>query len=975
MSKNGFYNDTPFQIDYEGSTIELKFNKLTPDTAELTWNIPQPFVGCGADDGAYNGIIITLDDKSVRNEQRPDNETYYIADATADIELHGGDLIGSALVVGAFYDDTVTNRLLVSNIKPNTSYYFSGYAVDKQGRYFKGGSHAYALEWNKEKAEKDLPAYREFRILGPIGKKVDIANFSEPEVTMLHSQWTGLKREEKYKIEVATDTLPATTIELLGSTVQTYEELVWAINDEIAQSIAGIYNAGPPNIGAQYVDVANKKLYKWAGTRYEVESATFSDAEPSTAVSGSLWYNHVDETLNVFQNDVWNIVDYTTYYKPFNHLGGGDYWINGNSAAEWEGTAWCKRQLISSVADPSLEYLPNQGEFWFDESTNTLFEWDSVKLCWKQSSAIYSKYHDPNNLVSGVLWLKDNASPLELFIYNQSQEWEPQEAVYSKLPPKVAADGQYWVNTKDETVHVYDFAAGKWEPANVIYWHDDPTNRKSCDKWWTVVNGIDVLYIWDFISSEWVEVAKFTQSQNDPREKVLDVGVIWDKQDGTYFAWDGMAWEQITAIKLDHNPRMPIEFDIVKIGDDWKQWIGSQWVNLSVISKEVDPTSIPMGEYWFDTANTQLKVFGAFGWTAVPFSMKPQVPRVGDQYYDTIDRQLKEWKNGSWVQAQLPIRATIDELSNLLFIGSTLGSKGEVCVNLKTPLGSDLKPQVSAYDAVKGYDAASDIPTYKQQGVGTDGSVDERRDIITIIQLELGSSGVAVELSKPQLERAVDSALEVLRQQSVSGSKRGFMFMESDGSTQIYKLTNKNEGYNKIVTVHGAFRTRGGRIGANSYNDPFEQSMLQQLFYAGSFDLLSYHLLASYNELLNEIFANNLNFTWDEYSRTLMFHQMLRSKEMILLDVMVERTEQDLFVDRYTRPWIIKYAKAQAMLILAQIRGKFATLPGAGGGVSLNANDLQQRAETMIMECMDDIENYVVNSIEDIGSGGSVLMG
>ncbi|MNQ95794.1 hypothetical protein D3C85_1113680 [compost metagenome] len=247
--------------------------------------------------------------------------------------------------------------------------------------------------------------------------------------------------------------------------------------------------------------------------------------------------------------------------------------------------------------------------------------------------------------------------------------------------------------------------------------------------------------------------------------------------------------------------------------------------------------------------------------------------------------------------------------------------------------------------------------------------------MINAILTDLGMGSVSVELTKAALERCIDSALETLRQKSSASVKRGFMFMEIVADKQSYILSSKRSDYDKIVNVNGVFRVRGGRIGSNSYNDPFEQSMIQQLYFAGSFDLLSYHLLSSYNELLNEMFANNLMFTWHEYSRTLMLHQYMRNKERVLLDVMVERTEQDMLVDRYTRPWIIKFATAKAMMILAEVRGKYGSLPGAGGGVTLNASDLRGQATEYFEQCADDIENFVVNSVEEVGLNSTIMLG
>lgn len=63
------------------------------------------------------------------------------------------------------------------------------------------------------------------------------------------------------------------------------------------------------------------------------------------------------------------------------------------------------------------------------------------------------------------------------------------------------------------------------------------------------------------------------------------------------------------------------------------------------------------------------------------------------------------------------------------------------------------------------------------------------------------------------------------------------------------------------------------------------------------------------------------------------------------------------------------------MLTLARIRGKFGSLPGAGGGISLNGSDLATEGTTMIEECISDIDNMVISGLDQYGSSSMVVMG
>ena len=89
----------------------------------------------------------------------------------------------------------------------------------------------------------------------------------------------------------------------------------------------------------------------------------------------------------------------------------------------------------------------------------------------------------------------------------------------------------------------------------------------------------------------------------------------------------------------------------------------------------------------------------------------------------------------------------------------------------------------------------------------------------------------------------------------------------------------------------------------------------------------------------------------------------------------VERTEQELLVDRFTKGWIEKYATAEARLILSEIRGKYATLPGAGGGVSLNAGELMAKAEADKADLYQQLDDYIVNNPEEWGMESQFIIG
>jgi len=143
----------------------------------------------------------------------------------------------------------------------------------------------------------------------------------------------------------------------------------------------------------------------------------------------------------------------------------------------------------------------------------------------------------------------------------------------------------------------------------------------------------------------------------------------------------------------------------------------------------------------------------------------------------------------------------------------------------------------------------------------------------------------------------------------------------------------------------------------------------------GTYDLTSFHLVSQYVEQLEHLFATRIVYNWDEDSRALHMFQSFTRPERMLLDCSVERTEQDLLKDRFTKSWIERYALSECQFMLAQIRGKFTSLPGAGGGISLNAAELTALAESNRAELMQQIDDFVVNDIEGLGQHSTFIIG
>lgn len=973
MSNSGPYRDGPRQIKYEAQQISLTFVKETPDTGLISWNIPTSVFGCDEDARAYNGIVITVSSVPVTQEQKPINGTFYSSDATVSPQLHAGDVIGGAIVVGAFYDDDVTTSLTVSDIEPLTAYYFSAYAVSAQCIYDDAGAHAYSLPLGKENEYKDFPAYQEVRVLGPANKRVNIRNYRESAVgSMLGQASTNLAPTSEYNVTICSDLLGDNVVlPVTGIYAQTWDDLVYTLNRQIALSTNPTMSTSAPNTGSLYLNAQNELLYKWLGDVYERQELLSASSDPATPSVGSWWYDSESTVLYNFNGVDWIDVDVIRYSKPYSHIVAGDYWANplDGFAAVWEGATWCKRPYVNALIDPSLAVQLPGGTFWYNTNDGFIYERDTLAGCWDITTVMYSAV-DPSNLLPDQLWYDYRTS--KLYRLTASYEWTEEPARVNEIAAKTPADGDYWINPKTDAVKQYHFLNKEWIDVDVIHWDMDPLDRKSCDKWWDTES--DKLFVWDFLTTTWVQSVNFIQSETDPADApVLPNGTVWT-MDGESQVWDGMQWVAKDVITLPHDPRAPVVDDVVFDGKVFWQRTATTWLQLAVLSASQQPT-IANGVYWYNSQTMSLQMMTAAGWTSVSYVLNPQVPKVGSQYFNTTSMQLMEWTNGRYAVAELPAHFLVNELNNLMVVSKTKGSKSFVKLGFDQSFKETIKPSFFGFEPVGGSDGISPTPSYKTQGIGTDGSVDERREMANYVLSQLGYPKVQVELTKQQVDEAIDDALEVLRMRTSAAYSRRYMAMDILPDQQIYEFSNRSQGLDRVVRVMKVLRTRSGRMGAYSYEDTFGASMIQQLYYAGSFDLLSYHLMSSYNALLNTMFANDITFSWNEYSRSLHIQQVMRSKERVLVEVELEKTEQELLVDRNLRAWLKKYVLGKSMLTLGRIRGKFGSLPGAGGGVSLNGTDLATEGATFIEECLADIDNMVISGLDQYGSSSIVIMG
>lgn len=1002
------HNDAPDQIRQEGEEITLDFERTSDTTGVVNWNIPSPAAGCTSENQAYCGIVVLLNTVPNKPVQTwPQDGTRYTADPTADGDLHAGDKIGGALVVGAFYNDKTTTSLQVTNLNPEQTYFFTGHAVSCELFYHQQGVSSYALPYAYTDPTPDTAAYHEITINQNQGG-------IQPE-----SQ-TNLNPGQIYGIDVRIDDKNYDLM-IDGSNAPTYQKLVDEINRQIKLLDEPPQSPVPPNTGAYYYDATNERLYQWDGFQHNDIPVISDNDQPNLIKRGNYWLN--TSSNNLFFREFagspptagsprvteWTqLTPLVSGFDP-NNPECDVFWFDNslNNGYKWNGDVWCSLQTFVQTNDPSCAPNIDCGSYWYDETNEMLFAWNEETESWQQIEAIVWPT-DPTVQLVGTYWFNDISN--ELFQYQSgSPSWNKLDVFVGTTSPTATYNGNYWYNPETQELFEKEAGSPEWIVVDVLIAGKDPQSPDSCDYWWNTTT--NKLFTWNTVgASSWTEVSNFFISDIDPSQPVLpDTGAMWvdnsNPSNLVFWEWDGSQFVLIpetNRITFTVNPISFVNDGVVWFDNFTNQYFvrsGTQWVKIDPIRSTTDPATPSVGSFWYNTSNSTLNTWNGINWVNVAFSFNSQKPANGTLWYDTNEKELKSWNGTEWVVAVPRARVTLNDSrgcypqGNIIFTTTTEGSHGNIRIGTITGAGGlrffneniqyrfsgdlfeSLTSTTNLQNPVGGGDGLTGTPSYDEIGVGTTGDPAFRRELADSIRKQLGYPVVEVELTKYQINEAIQSALEELRTRSSAAYRRVYFFLNVQPNVQKYVMTNERVGFNTIVNVMGIHRVTSAFLSTVYAAGVYGQTTLQHLYHMGTFDLVSYHIIADYIEQLEQLFATRVTYTWHEASRELYIFQRFTRRERVLVDAIVEKTEQELMVDRYVKTWIERWALAQCQLTLAQIRGKYATLPGAGGGVSLNAADLNQMAQDNIRWCIEDIDNLIVNDVENLGIGSEVIIG
>lgn len=240
-------------------------------------------------------------------------------------------------------------------------------------------------------------------------------------------------------------------------------------------------------------------------------------------------------------------------------------------------------------------------------------------------------------------------------------------------------------------------------------------------------------------------------------------------------------------------------------------------------------------------------------------------------------------------------------------------------------------------------------------------TITARQQLIEEMQILLGGTIVDVELEDKEYNMAITLTLDRYRQRSGNSVEESFIFLDVQPDVAQYTLPGE------VQDVRSVLRRVNGSSGGSTI-DPFSLAftnniyMIQnpaQLGGTGAGTLATYDFAMQYQNLVGRMFGRDVTFNFDPVSKRITFHRRFGAVEQLALHCYNARPEEVLLRDVYARPWLRSYAVAQAKKILGQGRGKFASLAGPQGGITLNGDALKQEAEAEIEKLELELTNLV----------------
>ncbi len=221
-------------------------------------------------------------------------------------------------------------------------------------------------------------------------------------------------------------------------------------------------------------------------------------------------------------------------------------------------------------------------------------------------------------------------------------------------------------------------------------------------------------------------------------------------------------------------------------------------------------------------------------------------------------------------------------------------------------------------------------------------------EFIDYIRGKLGEPKVRVELANSQITRNLYDAIQYYREYATgNGNWHSFMTLDTEADVQEYTLP---ESVMEVLSSKASKNTSAWVLAQLSGAAASDVLNLKQ------FDMVSFTMLNHWLRTLKIITPSSSRYHYNNNTKNLKIIPSPSVNGKMFLEVVNMATLDEL----YDEKWIKDYSLALCRIQLGELRGKLKSLPGFGGQVQLNGDDLLNRG----VSDRDDLENDLVGEFK-----------
>lgn len=222
------------------------------------------------------------------------------------------------------------------------------------------------------------------------------------------------------------------------------------------------------------------------------------------------------------------------------------------------------------------------------------------------------------------------------------------------------------------------------------------------------------------------------------------------------------------------------------------------------------------------------------------------------------------------------------------------------------------------------------------------------------IMISLGANLVDVELSMDEIGLAFKKAKRTFQQKGHNNYRRVFYQLPVQPCRDVYMIPSEIDTVVKVIRPTTKYFSTDDEFSMAAYNQLFGSTNTGL-----SGDWLSYELTLQQIERLQKYTAFDVQFNHDIHRDSITFLKNPNRKEIWLLEVYTNLTDEE-YMDVL---WIQEWALAEAKIMLGNAYRKFSQLPSPDGSISLDGNGMIQEGnqdkERLLQEILDGVDGGV----------------